>query len=60
MAYLQEKQVGVTAAGTDYADTGREHRDILAALKAGDTEGAIEKLRAHFVRGETAVLGGSD
>jgi DNA-binding GntR family transcriptional regulator len=40
----------------DYADTEREHREILAALKAGNGEKAIERLRAHFARGETAVL----
>jgi DNA-binding GntR family transcriptional regulator len=41
----------------DYADTEREHRAILASLRKRDAEGAADLLRAHFGRGETAVLG---
>lgn len=40
----------------DYADTEREHREITAALKAGETEKAVKLLRAHFFRGEESVL----
>src|SRR5262249_11911258 len=36
----------------DYAETEREHREILSALKAGHTEEAVKKLRAHFNRRE--------
>ncbi|GIL14807.1 MAG: GntR family transcriptional regulator [Chloroflexota bacterium] len=44
----------------DYAYTEREHREIVAALKEKDFEKAIERLRAHFDRGESAVLSQSD
>jgi DNA-binding GntR family transcriptional regulator len=40
----------------DYADTEKEHREIVTAIKAKQIEKAIELLRAHFARGENAVL----
>jgi DNA-binding GntR family transcriptional regulator len=40
----------------DYAETEREHREIVEALKEKKTEKAIALLRAHFARGEKAVL----
>lgn len=40
----------------DYEQTEREHRAIVAALKAGEIEQAVSLLRAHLARGETAVL----
>lgn len=40
----------------DYADTEREHREIVEALKLKKIDRAIELLRAHFARGEKAVL----
>ena len=40
----------------DYADTEREHREITAAFKAGAVDKTVELLRAHFARGERAVL----
>jgi DNA-binding GntR family transcriptional regulator len=40
----------------DYAETEREHRAIVTELKAKNIEKAVELLRAHFARGEKAVL----
>jgi len=40
----------------DYADTEREHREIAASFKNGAEEKTIQLLRAHFARGERAVL----
>lgn len=40
----------------DYAETEREHREIAAALKEKKIEKAVALLRAHFARGEKAVL----
>jgi DNA-binding GntR family transcriptional regulator len=42
----------------DYADTEREHRAIVAAMKAGDYEKAVSVLRDHFARGEESMLDG--
>ena len=40
----------------DYETTDREHRAIVAALKEGAVEKAVELLRAHFARGEIEAL----
>lgn len=40
----------------DYADTESEHRKIVANLREKNVSAAIETLRAHFRRGEKAVL----
>ncbi len=40
----------------DYEDTEREHRAIVAALRAKAFEKAANLLRAHISRGETEVL----
>jgi len=40
----------------DYAATEREHREIVAALKAGHIDKAVESLRAHLARGANDVL----
>ena len=41
----------------DFAQTEREHREIVAALKAHEVETAVDLLRAHFARGTSVVLG---
>jgi DNA-binding GntR family transcriptional regulator len=43
----------------DFADTEREHREIVAAIKGGDFENAVDLLRRHFSRGEETALGKS-
>ena len=40
----------------DYETTDREHRAIVAALKAREVEQAVQLLRAHFARGEIEAL----
>ena len=40
----------------DYADTEREHRAIVEAMKSDDYAKAISLLRAHFARGEESML----
>lgn len=40
----------------DYDETEREHRAIIAALEAGETELAVKLLQAHFDRGSDVVL----
>lgn len=43
----------------DFAATEKEHRSIVAALREGQTEKAVRRLRAHFARGEKLVLAGA-
>lgn len=40
----------------DYADTEREHRTIVKQLRSKNVSKAVATLRAHFQRGEKAVL----
>ncbi len=40
----------------DYADTEREHRQIVAALAKQDAKTAVKRLQEHFSRGEAAAL----
>lgn len=40
----------------DYEQTEREHREIVAALKVGQIEQAVEALRQHLARGAHDVL----
>lgn len=40
----------------DYDETETEHRGIVEALRAGEIEKAVKRLRAHFERGEREVL----
>lgn len=40
----------------DYAQTDREHRAIVAALRDGKATEAVAVLRAHLARGESEVL----
>lgn len=44
----------------DYEQTEREHRALVAALRARDVEQAVTLLRAHLARGESEVLATSD
>jgi DNA-binding GntR family transcriptional regulator len=44
----------------DYAQTEREHRAIVKALRARDTAAAVRLLRQHFSRGEKVALGTGD
>jgi DNA-binding GntR family transcriptional regulator len=44
----------------DYEQTEREHRAIVAALKAGEVERAVALLREHLARGESEVLSHND
>jgi DNA-binding GntR family transcriptional regulator len=40
----------------DYEETEREHREIVAALKAGNIDKAVASLRSHLARGANDVL----
>ena len=44
----------------DYEETEREHRQIIAALRAGEKKGGVELLKMHFRRGEQVALGSTD
>jgi DNA-binding GntR family transcriptional regulator len=44
----------------DYEETEREHRQIVAALRAREKKGGVELLRMHFRRGEQVALGRGD
>ena len=44
----------------DYEETEREHRKIVAALRARDKTAGVDLLRMHFRRGEQVALGSSE
>ncbi len=53
---FHQKLVQTRSNLDDYDQTDREHRQLVGAIRAKDTALAEQTLRAHFKRGEAAIL----